>query len=752
MSQPAFFGGAHADRPATPPAVVRLAVPVHAEVVSGSTAPVADASARLLSPRPTSASFRCAEDSEALRRAPAPPCARARVPWRSRATEAEETPTKPPELPGVIGNCFLCLPESASAILGLTPNMDDKCADRKRLWFGRAWELRALLLQRYRELAREKQQPLTQEQRRAVEELMADPGKWQAVLKMQRVWRGALTRRVASLACVLNILEYHVAPYTGAVLFVCGSDGVTSKSMRLARMLAAMGYLVIAPDGMAGGGYRNLDVAGRIGSSQPTPYWDDSAPCPSTREGVYSFDAAPELAGRRPEALKLFDSMFRKRSCEMHWILGRLPQRMKARGVFTMGQAEGAMTVARFDDRRYGAMLRGRIISAFSVEFSCLTPSRDAAQFGGSVEVATLNLVGDADRYIGPKQSVAKRGRESTAPGAVGWGASAITGNAFAQMRRQRLKCGLVVVMEGAGHDASETHDNFLRDLLRAFLASPRECYRIAEQWLPDAYLSSKVSVADDDDPGDGGRRVLLRVSSPDVDPKIEYGEEVFNRQRWSAKVGRARRAQPPGEAPAAAVQASGGVAALPSPRAPSMPSSPLGASAPYGRCMATSAVGNDGGASLGGFAGSAGGYHRLFGSRGARIGGCGALDEASSGGGYGAAPGAFAGHGAAARGVGGVSAPTSGEFRISLTKGFEGTFGFRVVEDESRQALRVEWVDPHGPMGMWSSTNPRKAVMETDLIVGVNEVPSNSPELLLAELMRSNRVELTIRPLATRV
>merc|ERR1711920_885519 len=76
----------------------------------------------------------------------------------------------------------------------------------------------------------------------------------------------------------------------------------------------------------------------------------------------------------------------------------------------------------------------------------------------------------------------------------------------------------------------SETHDNFLRDLLRAFLASPHDCHRIVDQWKPCPYLSSKVKLVEYDDVG-GGKRSLVHVGKMDLPATTEYGKELFKRR-----------------------------------------------------------------------------------------------------------------------------------------------------------------------------------------------------------------------------
>lgn len=456
-----------------------------------------------------------------------------------------ETALVPPQDIGVVGNCYVCLPAACVKLLKIQPNIDDKGAPSKELWFGRVWQLRVLGLNHYRKNVLAKQEPLTSHQRQLIEFDLRDPRKRALMAKIQARWRGGVVRRTGSLRCALQDLEYCMAPYAGTVIFMHGSGGMTYNNVRYMRTLAALGFIAIGPDSMAGGEYRKKNVAGIIRSNQPTPYWDDLGLYTSSASGEFTYDTKAEEVVKNPEKYKkLYENVFRMRSAEMRWILRGLPFQMKVRGVFTMGQSEGAMTVARFDDRRYGAMIRGRIISAFSVEYCYFTPVREASTYGGDPEVATLNIIGDADQYFGNIKSVAKDVSLNKQDG--GWGETDLTGNGFREMKRQKLTRGLVVVLQGAKHDASETHDNFLRDLLRAFLASPHECHRIAQQWKPDPYLSSKVKVIETDTSGHG-KRVLMHVGKMDLPSTTEYGVELFKRRNIVQAFGKKRTLTPNG-------------------------------------------------------------------------------------------------------------------------------------------------------------------------------------------------------------
>merc|ERR1719330_1925287 len=268
-----------------------------------------------------------------------------------------------------------------------------------------------------------------------------------------------------------------------------------------------MGYVIIAPDSMGSGDdKRSRALRAPFRSEDPTPYWGDLGLYTTKAEGELTYSTSAENVCRDPAKWKaLYENVFRLRSAEMNWILARLPTQMKLRGIFTMGDSEGAMAVARFDDRRYGAMIRGRIISAYAAEYCYYTPTPEAAGFGGSPDVATLNIIGDKDDYFGPPSSGSAASRVSAMKASGGWGED-ITGNSFRAMKRQKIRRGLVCVLKDARHDSSETHDNFIRDILRAFLASPHECHNIVEQWKPCPYLSSIVKVVEVDTKAPGIR------------------------------------------------------------------------------------------------------------------------------------------------------------------------------------------------------------------------------------------------------
>merc|ERR1712048_831423 len=115
-----------------------------------------------------------------------------------------------------------------------------------------------------------------------------------------------------------------------------------------------------------------------------------------------------------------------------------------------MGTSEGAMVLSRFDDQRYGSLINGRVLSAYSVEYCYFTPDAEAARFGGNLNVPTLNIIGTHDEYFGVHGSIAQ------GVAASGHGTLDLHGHAFQTMLRQGMPCGCVCTFEGGKHDLTK--------------------------------------------------------------------------------------------------------------------------------------------------------------------------------------------------------------------------------------------------------------------------------------------------------
>ena len=165
------------------------------------------------------------------------------------------------------------------------------------------------------------------------------------------------------------------------------------------------------------------------------------------------------------EYKEMYEKCYQLRRLELHFIIARLPQWALSQGIFLGGTSEGAMTVARFDDQRYGKLIIGRFINSFSIEHCYFTPRPEDGELGGQLTVPTLNIIGTKDQFFGPSDSVAKIVAESK----HGYGAKDMLGHGFETMKRQQVSVGLVCVLEDGVHSPCNTHDNFLRPLFHFF-------------------------------------------------------------------------------------------------------------------------------------------------------------------------------------------------------------------------------------------------------------------------------------------
>ncbi len=78
-------------------------------------------------------------------------------------------------------------------------------------------------------------------------------------------WHVLTTLCCAALCCAVQ----------GTVVYLCGSTGLAGDSLRYVRMLAGLGYLVIAPDALAGTSpLRHRRPRLILRPDQATDYWE----------------------------------------------------------------------------------------------------------------------------------------------------------------------------------------------------------------------------------------------------------------------------------------------------------------------------------------------------------------------------------------------------------------------------------------------------------------------------------------------
>jgi len=415
----------------------------------------------------------------------------------TNASVKNDEPITSPVEPNLLDNCLLFLPLQAVQELGLEPNMDDKGDKEKELWAGRVWELRALLAAQYQKrISKVKNTKLTPEDIARLDALMSDPEKKKMVVRMGSTWKGVAFRRRCSLS-ILERLKW--ANLKGTLIYAHGSGGCSWDNYRICRMICKMGMLVIAPDDFA---YPQNSAMGMLRHKGLQPlkkatdncdYWAGDLIYSTSASGDMTYSTKADKVLDNPDSFRdMYEKCYQLRRSELHFIILRLPQWIKTMGFFLGGTSEGAMTIARFDDQRYGEQVCGRFINSFGMEYCYFTPTVEAGKLGGQLDVPTVNIIGTKDEFFGPIDSVAKIVVEDEV---TGYGDKQLDGNGYNTMIEQGVDCGLVCVLEDGVHSPSNTHDNFLRPLFQTFFTRPGQIWELDAIWDVDDMLTDLVTV-----------------------------------------------------------------------------------------------------------------------------------------------------------------------------------------------------------------------------------------------------------------
>jgi len=284
------------------------------------------------------------------------------------------------------------------------------------------------------------------------------------------------------------------------LLYMHGSGGLVWANPRFARTAAGCGYVVICPDELAGSKFRSRKTHPLHTLQDDTGYWQNSLFYEGKQavagESLEFCTQVNEVIGHKEHYRTLYNKVYHVRRAELHFVLSRLPPLAHQLGVVIMGCSEGAMTVARFDDQRYGRMIVGRVLAAYSAEFCYMHSSQEEALLGGQKNVPTLNLIGTHDEYFGPPPHGNFKGSAAALISAKtgNWGEQEITGNAYRSFIAQGFETGLVATFPGGEHDLTLHHNHEVRDVLLDFLHRPERCADLLEHWEFDAHLMSHVS------------------------------------------------------------------------------------------------------------------------------------------------------------------------------------------------------------------------------------------------------------------
>jgi len=450
---------------------------------------------------------------------------------KTRLMAENDSDIKEPVNYNVMDNTLLFLPAKAVDELGLQANMDDKGDTEKTMWAGRVWQLRALL--NFTHTAKLKimdetgRKGIPAERLDHIQTVIADPEKKEMLSRMAARWRGTCLRKRLNLD-LLNPLRF--ANLKGTLVYAHGSGGCSWDNYRLCRMICGQGLLVVAPDGFAYprntamGQMRHKDVRPLIKSDEDCDYWKGDLLYTSGASGELTYSTKAEKVLDDPDSFRdLYERCYQLRRAELHFTIARLPQFSKTQGFFLGGTSEGAMTVSRFDDQRYGGMLIGRFINSFSIEYCYFTPDPEDGELGGQVDVPTLNIIGDQDEFFGPNESVAKAVVED---GVSGYGDKKLDGHGYDSLVGSGATCALVVVNEGGVHAPCDTHDNFLRQLFETFFTRPGAIFKLPKIWKMESSRKDLIKRVKGTEEDDSTTNVVLITV-----PKMKYPNKANLRE-----------------------------------------------------------------------------------------------------------------------------------------------------------------------------------------------------------------------------
>jgi hypothetical protein len=221
--------------------------------------------------------------------------------------------------------------------------------------------------------------------------------------------------------------------------------------------------------------FRHKKVKPLLKETDDVDYWNKNLFYASAAVGDLTYSTNADDVLDDPDAFnELYDKCYQLRRADLHYVIKRLPHYAKLQGFFLGGTSEGAMTIARFDDQRYGGQLIGRFINSFSIEYNYFTPTPEDGMLGGQTDVPTLNIIGTNDEYFGAIESVAKVVADST-------GEAPLEGHGYATLVSQGCTSALVAVLDEGVHGPCVSHDNFLREVFEVFFTRPGAIHQLPE-------------------------------------------------------------------------------------------------------------------------------------------------------------------------------------------------------------------------------------------------------------------------------
>uniref|UniRef100_A0A061SFR3 Uncharacterized protein n=1 Tax=Tetraselmis sp. GSL018 TaxID=582737 RepID=A0A061SFR3_9CHLO len=402
-------------------------------------------------------------------------------------------------LSGLVQHVLVALPQNLTQAAGIRPNVSDRFGP-KCLWVGR---MRHLCLLLRSEGLRKATDPrfIRDSLRQQAQQCQSSPvsGKGElikllvhlielpskklealargvvAVQKFFRHRRSRMRRRKETAEemdlAAMQLLQtaFQNVPTKGYVIYLCGSTGIVGDSFRYLRMMAGMGYVVLAPDMMVSAAVKGSTLRTRqpkacmLLDSAASDYWSktslyaDNSACAG--EMVYSSKADSFMSN--PEDFnRMYSNIITLRQAELAHVLRLLPLSMRRLGVTLIGSSEGAVVLSSFQDEPFADIINGRVILAYPCEPNYWTYFRpEDAGIAGDAAIPTLNLVGCDDQYFGRRDSVAAMVAQMS-------GLPPVRGHALEAMAERGCTHGLVCHFEGAVHTLLKTHDSVVREVL----------------------------------------------------------------------------------------------------------------------------------------------------------------------------------------------------------------------------------------------------------------------------------------------
>ena len=171
-------------------------------------------------------------------------------------------------------------------------------------------------------------------------------------------------------------------PAKGFVIYLCGSTGIVGDSFRYLRMLAGMGFVVLAPDMLVSAAVMGSTLktrqpkASMLLDSANSEYWGkaslyaENSSC--TGEMIYCSNADSFLSS--PEEFnRTYSNIITLRQAELAHILRRIPSIMRRQGVTLIGSSEGGVVLSCFQDEHFLDIINSRVILAYPCELNYWT-------------------------------------------------------------------------------------------------------------------------------------------------------------------------------------------------------------------------------------------------------------------------------------------------------------------------------------------------------------------------------------------